>query len=370
MKSLLKTVPFLLFLLVLGSCTLGGSVDQELQYQNVITNGGFENARALWTASGPGGATFALESTAANVSKGKYSGAYTASAASQFLLNDGVDVPDGLKGRDCLVTAVYKTAEAVNLYDLVIHDAVSTVLASASLATSASGFTKASANVTCPSSGKITVGLRSTGSAAVIYVDEFYLGENYLASIIAGDGLVSSGANTIAANPDNVTIEISSDQIKVKEVGTSEIADGSVTDPKLASKSVYCSAITGSVFTSSATYVPLATTSSITASGNRPIAVWIQSGTTERELYCLNSSNGATFCDLKFVRTSTATSFNATKIGGETVQNAGTQQHNDGTSLFATDNPGAGSTTYQLQGKVNGLTQLHYSFLQICAMEI
>ena len=378
MKSLLKTVPFLLFTLILAACTFDKSLDQELQYKNLIQNGGFENARTMWTASGPGGATFSLESTAANVGKGKYSGSYTATAASQFLLNDGVDVPDGLKGRDCLATVVYKTAEATNLYDLVIHDAVSAVLASNSLATSASGFTKAAVSLTCPSSGKITAGLRATGNASTIYVDEFYLGENYLSSVIAGAGLVSSGANTLDVNPDNTTIEISSDQVKVKAIGTTEIADAAVTEAKMGGKTVYCSTVTspGSTNSTGGSWIGIITTPSFSVA-NKAISVWIQgpnSLTNSHFLMC-EASLGPNFqsaCKYRIANLVTGNTINRTDLGGYWTVPAPYVRLQSMASLFSVDTaPGATTAQYQLQTYVQLATQTsHWNYLMICAAQL
>ena len=62
------------------------------------------------------------------------------------------------------------------------------------------------------------------------------------ADIIAGAGLIKSGANnlTLDVNVDNSTLEISSDIIRVKDSGiiTAKLADSNVTTSKLADSSV------------------------------------------------------------------------------------------------------------------------------------
>jgi hypothetical protein len=145
---------------------------QELRELNLLgdSNPGFENGKVKWTSSG---GTFAVTSTAANVGWGTRSASYDASASSQYLLSETKAIPAALYGQQCEAVIWYKGGDA-NLA-LNVVDGSLTQLATFTLATSAA-FTQVVVPFTCPSSGSAAVQVKSTADAAIIYVDNAWLG--------------------------------------------------------------------------------------------------------------------------------------------------------------------------------------------------
>lgn len=62
------------------------------------------------------------------------------------------------------------------------------------------------------------------------------VGVNEIAAAIAGGGLVGGAGSPLAVNPDNSTLEVVADQVRVKDLGvtTAKLANTAVTDPKVA----------------------------------------------------------------------------------------------------------------------------------------
>jgi hypothetical protein len=145
----------------------GGGFDQT----NQLANGDAElGATTSWTNSG---GTFAVTSTASNVFDGTYSFSFDASAGSQYA-QQSIAVPEGLKGRNCLLYVPYKGGDA-NLA-IKVTDGTNT-LGSQTLA-AATTYQVAEVSFTCPTSGNIVARIESSADAAIAYF-EAYLGKNF-----------------------------------------------------------------------------------------------------------------------------------------------------------------------------------------------
>src|SRR5512135_3692400 len=86
---------------------LTGSAQPPLPF-NILTQPGFENRTAGWSATG---GTFSTTSSASDVARGRYAGAWTlpaSTAAGLILQSDAITIPAGLYGRSCRVKILYK----------------------------------------------------------------------------------------------------------------------------------------------------------------------------------------------------------------------------------------------------------------------
>lgn len=153
---------------------------QFIQPKNIITsNPGYENGKAGWTTAG---GSIATTNTAANVGEGQFAASWTATAGSQTHTGTQFTVPSGLYGRACLAKVLYKGGDA-NL-KLQVIDGSSNVLGEQVLS-AASTHKEEYVTFICPSSGTVAPRLASTGAAAVIYPDSWFIGENYRVGTVA-----------------------------------------------------------------------------------------------------------------------------------------------------------------------------------------
>ncbi len=143
---------------------------QELGDVNLIENPGGENGLQRWTNSG--GGTFSIES-GANVGVGTRSLSWDASAASDTLTSRQASVPVGLQNRFCYASFLYKGGDT-NLTAEVIDGSL-TVLASKSL-TAQTDYSLGELGFTCPSSGTVAFRLSASADAAIIYLDQVFVG--------------------------------------------------------------------------------------------------------------------------------------------------------------------------------------------------
>ena len=138
-------------------------------------NFGFEDGTTGWTASG---GTFTVTSTAANVGFGTQAGSWDASAASQTLSYSALTIPAGLYGKICSVSWYYKGGDA-NL-KVQVYDGTNVIAESSALSTQSIYSAKQALYFTCPSSGTITPRLIASANAALVYVDDFKIGQESL----------------------------------------------------------------------------------------------------------------------------------------------------------------------------------------------
>lgn len=152
---------------------------------NLLTNPDLELGVTInFTASsGP----TVVEQTGSNALRGSKSARFTATAGNQTYASDLYSIPVRLQGNNCVATVYYRTSENTNKYVLEVVDNSAVTLASFNLDATASSGTLVSIGYTtfrCPSSGTIKVQARSTGVAAALDVDDFYLGsENKIVQV-------------------------------------------------------------------------------------------------------------------------------------------------------------------------------------------
>lgn len=146
---------------------------QELSDVNALgnVNPGFENGSVKWTNAGSG--TYATTTTAANVAYGVRAASWDAAAASDTLTSTAVTVPPGMYGANCEADVTYKGGDA-NVAVKVI-DGSSNVLITRTLATSTT-FTTIRLPFTCPTSSTFKLQFAATANAAVMYIDQAFLG--------------------------------------------------------------------------------------------------------------------------------------------------------------------------------------------------
>lgn len=142
---------------------------QELVSPSFISNPGFENGKVFWTASG---GTFTTTTTAANVAYGSTAASWDSSAA-QALTSDQYSIPASLYGARCQMAFHFKGGDA-NIVAEVIDGSIA-AQATQTLAT-ASTYRRVAVSFACPTSGTLAFRLRSTADAAVIYLDQVFVG--------------------------------------------------------------------------------------------------------------------------------------------------------------------------------------------------
>lgn len=161
-------------------------------------NFGFEDGTTGWTASG---GTFTITSTAANVGFGTQAASWDASAASQTLSYSALTIPAGLYGKVCSVSWYYKGGDS-NL-KVQVYDGTNVIAESSALSTQATYSGKQVMYFTCPSSGTITPRLIASADAALVYVDDFKIGQELLLSapsMAAWQGYFGSDCNFAQTN--------------------------------------------------------------------------------------------------------------------------------------------------------------------------
>lgn len=143
---------------------------QEFRDLNLVENPGCENGVSRWTNSG--GGSFAATSTTADVGFGTRSCEWDASAASDALTGNQITIPPGLYGKLCYLRALQKGGDSnisFQAYDG--SSVIGTQTLSAQTTFKEIGFA-----FTCPSSGTIAPRLLASGDAAVVQIDQVFLG--------------------------------------------------------------------------------------------------------------------------------------------------------------------------------------------------
>lgn len=148
-----------------GSGSGGGGI-------NVLQNAGFESGITNgWTNTG---GTFSAVTAGANLLIETRSATFDASATSQSVQSTAYTVPNGLKGLPCSASILYLGGDA-NL-SLQVFDG-SVVLANRTLVT-ATVPTFYPVPFVCPTSGTIQLRVISSADAALVSLDQMYLGQN------------------------------------------------------------------------------------------------------------------------------------------------------------------------------------------------
>ena len=137
--------------------------------RNLLSNGGFESSTATWSATG---GTAASVTATANVGLGNAALSWDASAASQILSNTAVTIPSGLYAANGLARCMFKTTATD--YVLQAYDGTN-VLASATIPATTQ-YQQYGVNFPFPSSGSVSLRVVSASNAAVIYMDDCYVG--------------------------------------------------------------------------------------------------------------------------------------------------------------------------------------------------
>jgi hypothetical protein len=199
---------------------------QSLPFSNELLNAGFENGKTYWT---PSVSSTLNVITGANVLNGSRSAAFDATTSGQTITSNLVT----LKCTDlCQAGVRFKTAESSNPYILEVLDISNTVIASATLNVTA---TSSSSAVTFTPVDQARLRVRATGNAAVIYLDNFKLGDrdvlifsdiiNTLGYLPANQTDLSAVSATATANTIAIA-SVSSTTLK-KASNLSDLADAS-----------------------------------------------------------------------------------------------------------------------------------------------
>lgn len=143
----------------------------ETGNQNILQNPGFEGT-GDWTASG--GATTAINTTAVGTGSKGYD--WDSNSASQTLSSDSVTIPNGLKGKNGVVSCAIKTVSGTATHTIQAYDGTN-ILASTSITSDTGSFARTSLNFVFPTSGSAVLRLVSVASnEPEIYIDDCYMG--------------------------------------------------------------------------------------------------------------------------------------------------------------------------------------------------
>lgn len=160
---------------------------EKPQIVNILPNGGAEKGTAYVTASA---GTFTTSTTAANISSGRRSFSWDASATSQTLDFTGATniggsnvLPAGLQGQNCEASFWYKGGGTADIRYWVEDTSATFVYGYSAntpqwvISSASAGFTFVRMNFACPSaSTMLRIRFQAQGNAAVLYLDDVYLG--------------------------------------------------------------------------------------------------------------------------------------------------------------------------------------------------
>lgn len=145
---------------------------------NLLSNPGFESGVAQdWTNSG---GTFVSVNSGANLLIGLKSATFTASASGQYVQSGLHTVQNGMAGSYCSAGMLYKGGDSNLTFE--VRDNSSNLLASKVIDAS-TGPSTFSLPFVCPSSGSVRVKLISSAAAALIAMDQVFLGQSATSQI-------------------------------------------------------------------------------------------------------------------------------------------------------------------------------------------
>jgi hypothetical protein len=180
MIKLIEVLTIIILYAIPAEATLNEVDRMSIYNRNVLTNGGFENGRAAWAASG---GSFAVTTT--NPMTGLAHATWDSSGSSQTLTSTAVSIPAGQYGRNAIAACLITTPSGTATHTIQAYDG-SNILASSTI-TSSTTPTRNAVNFIMPSSGNISLRLVSVAAdEPSISIDSCFVGpaEGYnLASV-------------------------------------------------------------------------------------------------------------------------------------------------------------------------------------------
>jgi hypothetical protein len=143
-----------------------------LNAENIMVNPGFESGTSNWTASG---GTFTAPSSAKGF--GGLGGSWASSAAAQTLKSSLVAIPAGLRGKNAVLSCMFKASTGTATHTFVPFDGTSDLTFAQTITSSASQFIRTSINFIAPSSGSMQAKITSVNaSEPTLLIDSCYMG--------------------------------------------------------------------------------------------------------------------------------------------------------------------------------------------------
>jgi len=187
-------IPFLIGFLLAPSIAFGilseGDKSFSPTQNRLLTNPGFEFGTTGWTASG---GTFTT--TTSTKAAGAKAGSWDSNSAGQTLTSTSVAIPDGLKGRNGVLSCVFKADSGTATHTLTANDGTNDLATAQTITSSTSLFQRTSVNFIFPTSGNIKAKMTSVASdEPKIYFDSCYfdLAEGYNISQVSQATVVAS----------------------------------------------------------------------------------------------------------------------------------------------------------------------------------
>jgi hypothetical protein len=149
----------LLFFTATAHAALNDVDKQVIWGKNIATNGGFENGKAGWAATG---GTFATVTSGTNLLNGKVSGTWNSDGAGQVLNETAIVIPKGLYGKNGVAMCRIQTPSGTSTHTFGVHD-VSSALVTTTVISSTLP-TYVFANFIFPSSGNVSIRFTSVAS--------------------------------------------------------------------------------------------------------------------------------------------------------------------------------------------------------------
>lgn len=163
---------------------------------NVLLNPDIETG-AITGWNNIGGGTLVTTSAGSEVAFGGFALSFNAGSASDAVVSDQINVPEGLFSANCLARFFYKGGDS-NL-KLQAIDGSSNVLGETILAGSVD-YRVDSVSFICPASGTIALRVLASADAAAMFLDNMHLGENFLVGTAAQAELFLYAFYPVASN--------------------------------------------------------------------------------------------------------------------------------------------------------------------------
>lgn len=169
---MIKFIIGLLFFAVTGHATLNDVDKQAVWGRNVLANGGFENGKAGWTASG---GSFATVMSGSNLLTGKVTVTWDSNGASQTLTTSAT-IPKGLYGKNGVAVCKTQTPSGTATHTLGVTATAGTLVSSAITSSTTPVYDYRS--FIFPSSGSVTIAITSVAAdEPLIAIDDCFLGD-------------------------------------------------------------------------------------------------------------------------------------------------------------------------------------------------